>query len=55
MSSHVQRAFLDAQNVLIDLLLVWGDVPMLTANLGDFLERLFCAEVRPLVALLLCC
>jgi hypothetical protein len=55
MSSHMQHAFLNACNVLIDLLIVWGNVPMLTADLGDFLERLFCAEVCPLVALLLCC
>ncbi|KAN0136450.1 hypothetical protein V8E53_005818, partial [Lactarius tabidus] len=46
MSSHAQRAFLDACNVLIDLLLVWGDVPMLTTDLGDFLERLFRAEYQ---------
>jgi hypothetical protein len=55
MSSHAQCAFLDTCNVLIDLLIAWGDVPMLTADLGNFLERLFCAEVCPLVALLLCC
>jgi hypothetical protein len=52
MSSHAHRAFIDTCRVLVDLLLAWGDVPMLTAELGDFLERLLGAEVCLLVAFL---
>jgi hypothetical protein len=55
MTSHMHCAFLDACNALVDLLLAWGDVPMLTANLGNFLDCLFGTEVHLLVASFLCC
>jgi hypothetical protein len=55
MSSQVHCAFIDARRVLVDLMVVWGDVPMITADIGDFLKHLFGTEVCLLVTLLFFC